>query len=111
MQHPQRPSPASQNAQITQDGSRMGQAGFAGRAPPVTSAGASPSMNSPFPPNYGARTYMSMNYGGMSSARVPDPSNHPFGGSAGQMETMNSTEQANMPHRMYQSMQQQQQRQ
>ncbi|OAQ98934.1 hypothetical protein LLEC1_01098 [Akanthomyces lecanii] len=111
MQHQQRPSPASQGAQLTHDGSRMGQAGFAGRAPPVTSAGASPSMNSPFPPNYAARNYMGMNYGGMGGARVPDAASHSFGGSAGPMDPMNSADQANMRHRMYQSMQQQQQQQ
>ncbi|EGX90221.1 hypothetical protein CCM_06640 [Cordyceps militaris CM01] len=109
MQHQQRPSPAAQGAQLTHDGSRMGQAGFAGRVPPATSAGASPSMNSPFPPNYAARNYMGMNYAGMSGARVPDATDHTFGGSTGQMGTMNNADQA---HRMYhQSMQQQQQRQ
>ncbi|TQV95976.1 DNA binding domain with preference for A/T rich regions-like protein [Cordyceps javanica] len=111
MQHQQRPSPASQSAQLNHDGSRMSQAAFAGRAPPVTSAGASPSMNSPFPPNYAARNYMGMNYGSMGGARVPDATDHSFGGSTGQMDNMNNTDQANMRHRMYQSMQQQQQRQ
>ncbi|OAA63911.1 hypothetical protein ISF_04620 [Cordyceps fumosorosea ARSEF 2679] len=107
MQH-QRPSPASQSAQLTHDGSRMGQAAFAGRAPPVTTAGASPSMNSHFASGYAARNYMNMNYGGMGGARIPDATDHPFGGSAGQMDTMNNADQASMRHRMYQSMQQQQ---
>lgn len=107
----QRPSPASQSAQLNHDPSRMGSAGFGGRAPPATSAGASPSLHSTFSPNYSARGYMGMNYGGMSGGRVPDQVNHSFGGSTGQMDSMGGNDQASMRHRMYQSMQQQQQRQ
>lgn len=110
MQHQQRPSPAGPNAQLTHDGSRMSQPNF-GRAPPVTSAAASPSIHSPFPPNYAARNYMGMSYGGMGGSRVPDASNHSFGGSAGQMDGMNGADQASIRQRMYQTMQQQHQQQ
>lgn len=111
MHQQQRPSPAGQTAQLAHDGSRIGPTGFTGRAPPATSAGGSPSINSPFPPNYTGRPYMGMNYGGMGGGRVADATGHPFGGSAGQMDAMANADQANMRHRMYQSMQQQQQQQ